>query len=876
MLIPLALIACQFPQPSSVISLVGSQRDDDYAADMQFTPDGRRLLVHHRIAPALSAVTEIDVALGRAVARSPELQECNVITISPDGTIALAPERYSGRLRILSVPGLQLLATVNLSPFSGSDYFRSAVDSTSTRAVLMDGPNQQIWVIDLATATQQRLITLPVTAYVPEVHIGADDLSMAFRQGQSVYTIDISTGLESARTPISAPGTPGSPIWSDDGSVIAVMTETLANGAKYVERFTIPGLTSLGWVPLNGAVSQTSFSLDRDGDRGLVFNGTTSSVANLVTGTLTGPIPAAFHGSINGQASRVVASTGYDLVVVDAGTGATLGRFLPRGDDRSVNRIQLSPDGRFAAVGRQGSERIELFEITTSAPIRRADVSSGFGVEADGPYTIVVASDGREAAVVARDSDDLRVVEILGSPTVRGRVELDRGPEHAARRADGRVLVVHGRGASLSVVDLAGPTELVRFALPDPAYFVQPELQGTAAWVLLDGSTSRSLVRMDTATGAILAFVPLPGGAGLTSLGRELLATVEFDLPRGRAFVASPDTGQLSLIDLPSASLVTSVTVPTIMERAALAVSSDGTAVYHRGSLVDATAFAVSPQSLGSLWTWSCGTPPLLATNLATLALFDSDRYILCNGGCISPAVILSAATGSTVSSVSTVIAVQSIRAFDDEVWIDTFNAPIHRYRALAGALTSTGFEGDTKCCSELVFVASTGLAIGMADENGPASAPRDDHFFVLDLVQDTITCTPNVPNSTGAVASLRTDGRGFAGAPLIVTVERLQPGGMLGYLLAGSFATPPAPMGFGVGQLCLGGAIARFSQQVQLADSTGRQRFVVDTSSIPSASAPTAVLPGSTWIFQAWHRDTTPSGAVTSNTSIARSVRFD
>ena len=163
-----------------------------------------------------------------------------------------------------------------------------------------------------------------------------------------------------------------------------------------------------------------------------------------------------------------------------------------------------------------------------------------------------------------------------------------------------------------------------------------------------------------------------------------------------------------------------------------------------------------------------------------------------------------------------------------------------------------------------------------MADDNGQSSSPLDDHFFVLDLVQDSVTCSPSVTNSTGVVSSLRIDGRGFAGAPLFVTVEGLQPGGMVGYLLAGTFATPPTPLGFGVGELCLGGSIARFIQQVQVADSTGRQRFIVDTERIPTAAAPTAVLPGSTWVFQAWHRDMAPGGGVTSNTSTARRVRFD
>jgi hypothetical protein len=125
-------------------------------------------------------------------------------------------------------------------------------------------------------------------------------------------------------------------------------------------------------------------------------------------------------------------------------------------------------------------------------------------------------------------------------------------------------------------------------------------------------------------------------------------------------------------------------------------------------------------------------------------------------------------------------------------------------------------------------------------------------------------------------VATLRVDGHGFAGAPLVFTVDGLQPNGMPGYLLVGSAVTAPMPTPIGVGDLCLGGTLGRFVNQVQLADAAGRHRYLVDTEQVPTALGPIAVQAGSTWAFQVWYRDTAPGGVASSNTSTARAVRFD
>ncbi len=74
------------------------------------------------------------------------------------------------------------------------------------------------------------------------------------------------------------------------------------------------------------------------------------------------------------------------------------------------------------------------------------------------------------------------------------------------------------------------------------------------------------------------------------------------------------------------------------------------------------------------------------------------------------------------------------------------------------------------------------------------------------------------------------------------------------GYFLTSEtqgFFTPPGSMG----NLCLGGTIARFNAQVQNTGAAGSFMLSVDLTDIPLAP-PQSVMAGETWNFTAWFRD--------------------
>jgi hypothetical protein len=137
-----------------------------------------------------------------------------------------------------------------------------------------------------------------------------------------------------------------------------------------------------------------------------------------------------------------------------------------------------------------------------------------------------------------------------------------------------------------------------------------------------------------------------------------------------------------------------------------------------------------------------------------------------------------------------------------------------------------------------------------------------------------SVYCTPAVSNSSGFPAII--SGQGSTTVldnNLTLHADQL-PFSQIGYFLAatdqGFVATPTGSMG----NLCLGGSLARFSAPHQIGDSvgTGSISLQLDLSNFPTnPSQP--VLAGQTWYFQAWFRDIFPTS--TSNFTDALSVTF-
>ena len=128
--------------------------------------------------------------------------------------------------------------------------------------------------------------------------------------------------------------------------------------------------------------------------------------------------------------------------------------------------------------------------------------------------------------------------------------------------------------------------------------------------------------------------------------------------------------------------------------------------------------------------------------------------------------------------------------------------------------------------------------------------------------------------NSTSARGTIDLVGdRDVAFGHLEVRARSL-PAGASSMLLASrdtAFVTNP---GASSGNLCLGGAIARFVGSIDDADPDGSVSFAVPDLIVPTPGGPETIEAGDTWSFQVWYRDNDPTP--TSNFTEARSVTFE
>lgn len=171
---------------------------------------------------------------------------------------------------------------------------------------------------------------------------------------------------------------------------------------------------------------------------------------------------------------------------------------------------------------------------------------------------------------------------------------------------------------------------------------------------------------------------------------------------------------------------------------------------------------------------------------------------------------------------------------FDDDAFIDTIESgEVH--------LSDTG---------ELIVVVN--VKDGLGDVVGEA---------VLRLRLDGFGenfCTAN-PNSTGAAAEISAVGSNFVSQNSVILTATNLPPLSFGYFIVSRMEGFVANPGGSLGNLCLGGDIGRFVAPGQVMNSGvgGEISLTLDLTQIPQPNGPEAVMPGESWSFQTWHRDT-------------------
>lgn len=121
-----------------------------------------------------------------------------------------------------------------------------------------------------------------------------------------------------------------------------------------------------------------------------------------------------------------------------------------------------------------------------------------------------------------------------------------------------------------------------------------------------------------------------------------------------------------------------------------------------------------------------------------------------------------------------------------------------------------------------------------------------------------TSYCGPAVSNSTGFPGRLALIGSAVADANQLELVATDLPRFSFGFFVGSRTQGFVVGPGGSQGNLCLGGAIARFLDSIESSGGSGEIDFSIDLQSIPL----TPVVPaqaGETWSFQLWYRDVNP-----------------
>jgi hypothetical protein len=140
---------------------------------------------------------------------------------------------------------------------------------------------------------------------------------------------------------------------------------------------------------------------------------------------------------------------------------------------------------------------------------------------------------------------------------------------------------------------------------------------------------------------------------------------------------------------------------------------------------------------------------------------------------------------------------------------------------------------------------------------------------------QPTVTdyCS-GAPNSTGLASALEARDFDLLGRTMRLAAAQL-PLQASAYSLASQAPGLVVHPGGSMGNLCLGGAIGRrVGGAVLSTGTTGTVLEDVDLDLMPTPTGTIAVLPGDTWHFQVWHRDSV-GGNATSNFTGALRLQF-
>jgi DNA-binding beta-propeller fold protein YncE len=494
-----------------------------------------------------SAIFAFDLTTGAFRARYPAPGTgphfLNDLTTGPDGTL-YATDSRAGRLWVLR-PGAAALEPV---------LDAGALFSPNGITVSADGRH-------LFVAAGDRIVVLPLAGGTPWRLDAPDSLDLtgidglAFADGALIahhplafwriarYPLDPDrraiTGREllESNTPDSRTSTTGEVVHGDyvyigNGQIDRMNQGTLDSaGMQPVRLYRVPltpRSTGMVAVALSGQDSVVLFDA--------------MTLERLAT-VPVGHNPHEIAVSPDGGTGYVANANDTTVTVLHAGPEPRVAATWPLPDSIRVHDVAVSPDGR--TVWAASGERSVVLELDAgSGAVRRRfaiDRAGGWMVEPPGPLAALVIANLEGGAVTLLDPASGVQRVFAGS----------EGEIDAAPTRDGReVWSVNFRDDSLTVFGVRSGRTVGRYLSGREAGRVIFTPDGRTALTVNGGDAT--VVAFDVATHVRQASVTVAPGPKVIALSRD----------GRRAYVTHPERGALTLIDVPSLTVLRSVPVP--------------------------------------------------------------------------------------------------------------------------------------------------------------------------------------------------------------------------------------------------------------------------------------------------------------------------
>lgn len=870
--------------------------EDDQPVDLTFTPDGNSLFVYHAAGPSL---VRIDVATGAAIARADAFAGATDIEMSMDGSMLAVGSPPAG--------SVDLVDTATLATVSGTFVSQAVgvgeLHFTPQDRYLLSVAPLSIAVVSLAPFQQVRVIALDAFEPSPNpgagrIALGADGRTVAVLTGpigaRVLRWFDLDTGAAIAVEPV---GDVSELLISGDRQTVTVASRRQAPAMTRVLSYDAMSGAFRSLTTIQSEVRLRQAVLDADGDGLIAFNGdqlypvdlTLAQVDPFQPGyPLLAEVPALFVTASADRSRFLFGGTPEGVGIIADEAGGPPRRFATEAPF-GIRSFAAPVGAAFVHLASPLGETLEIVQAGPAVPTALV-VNTGNGLELDGPFTFHPQLGGGGGLIMARESMTIARVDSLAgtvrAPTVLSAAPLDASYDPAGGHVmigleNGRVeLRDPGTLAPLGEVDLGAPVVELR-RIPN----------SQRAWARLDGPGNHALVALDLAGGTPVEVgrQPLAGAANGTSevfapSARTVVATASF----GRSAALSPGLGMVEQFDSGTLQPTGSLTLPFPIPGEGSLVASpvalaSGPRVYVGGG--GGLVHAVDLTPSGPQLAWSIGTPFVVHPGSGAVAVSPDGATVFADLDFpLAPPILstglvaLDAATGAPIDAALR-FGTHGLRLVgDDLVFLREDSVELVRFNGVAFGPVETLFTQGFPFPAQdgVTFDAAGGQVLALGAFATGFSGPQPA-LQAIDLFEGRtqVHCAGGVPNATGRATELSLAGSPFAGGILEARVSNLAPGSMFGTLAIGSSSGPPQPVPQGLGALCVAGTVGRFAGPPQAADAGGQQRFLLPTAPLAFSAGIAQVLPGSSWTFQAWHRDVTSAGAPTSNTSQAISLSF-